>query len=74
MTIKIKGYEHEIIERKAVKAECWYDRHRREWVLCPVDDEGNQLCEAQYAFSKAEAKRMKNDIEERIANGEQFSY
>lgn len=50
-------------DKKAVKIEMWYDRHRREWVLYPVDEEGNQLTEARYGFSKAEAKGIKADLE-----------
>ena len=48
---------------KAVKIEMWYDRHRREWVLYPVDEEGNQIAPASYGFSKAEAKEIKKDLE-----------
>lgn len=50
-------------EKKAVAIDKWYDRHRREWVLYPVDDEGNQLAEARYGFSKAEAEDIKRELE-----------
>lgn len=63
MVIKIKGFEAEYKEPKAVKIEMWYDRSRREWVLYPVDEEGNQIDEASYGFRKAEAKEIKKDLE-----------
>ena len=50
-------------EKKAVAIDKWYDRHRREWVIYPVDDEGNQLVEARYGFSKAEAVEIKRELE-----------
>ncbi len=50
-------------EEKAVAIEMWYDRHRREWVLYPVDADGNQMAEATYGFSKEEAKARKADLE-----------
>ena len=65
MTIKIVGFDvEELEEKKAVAVDMWYDRHRREWVLYPVDSEGNQLVEARYGFSKAEAIEIKNDLEQ----------
>lgn len=63
MTIKIIGWDAEPKERKVEAIEMWYDRHRREWVLYPVDGEGNQMAEATYGFSKAEAKAIKKDLE-----------
>lgn len=61
--IKIKGWDGEIPERKCTAIECWYDPHYRHWVLYPVDAEGNQLCEATYAFGKADAKAEKAAME-----------
>lgn len=49
---------------EAVKIEMWYDRSRRNWVLYPVDAEGNQLEEARYGFGKTEALKIKRDMEE----------
>lgn len=51
-------------EDKAVAIEMWYDRHRRNWVLYPVNEEGYQMAEAVYGFGKAEAKALKKDLEE----------
>ena len=53
----------DIEEHKAVAIEKWYDRHRREWVIYPVDAEGNQLVEARYGFSKTEAEEIKAELE-----------
>lgn len=50
-------------EKTAVKIEMWYDRSRREWVIYPVDEDGNQLAEARYGYGKAEAKEIKKDLE-----------
>lgn len=50
-------------EVSPVKVDMWYDRHRREWVIYPVDEDGNQYGEAQYGFSKAEALRIKKELE-----------
>lgn len=50
-------------EKQAVEIDKWYDRHRREWVLYPIDNEGNQLAEARYGFSKAEAEEIKRNLE-----------
>ena len=68
MTLKIKidGVACEYIpegKKAAVKIEMWYDRSRREWVLYPVDEEGNQLVEARHGFGKAEALSIKKDLE-----------
>ena len=52
-----------IEEPKAVAIEKWYDRHRREWVIYPVDAEGNQLVEARYGFNKTEAEEIKAELE-----------
>lgn len=69
MTIRIfeeDGTEYRPAElgEKAVAIEMWYDRHRREWVLYPVDENGYQLAEAVYGFGKAEAKALKVELEE----------
>ena len=48
---------------KAVEIEKWYDRHRREWVLYPIDENGYQLAGASYAFSKEESLRIKKELE-----------
>lgn len=61
--IKIKGWDGIVPEHKAARVEMWYDRHYRHWVIYPVDAEGNQWWEAQYGFGKAEALRIKRDIE-----------
>ena len=50
-------------EAKAVRIEMWYDRSRKEWVLYPVDAEGNQMAEASYGFGKKDAMRIKADLE-----------
>ena len=67
MTIRIieDGIEWNAEEKesKAASIEMWYDRSRREWVLYPVDEEGNQLAEARYGYGKAEAKEIKKDLE-----------
>ena len=63
--IKINGVEYEPNDDpKAIAVDMWYDRHRREWVIYPVDADGNQLAEARYGFSKQEAQAIKADIEE----------
>lgn len=49
-------------EAKAVAIEKWYDRHRREWVIYPIDADGNQLREATYGFSKAEANDLQREL------------
>lgn len=66
MTIIVDGIEYipTVEEEKAVVIEMWYDRHRRNWVLYPVDEEGNQIAEATYGFGKAEALRIKKELEE----------
>lgn len=63
MTIRINGrvYEPEA-EPVAVDVSRWYDRHRREWVIYPVDADGNQIGAAQYGFSRAEAIEIEEDI------------
>ena len=69
MTITLGRGDIEEVERKAVRAEMWYDRHRREWVIYPVDEEGNQLEAARYGFSKREAQEIKDEIEADIERG-----
>lgn len=65
MIIKVDGIEYtpDEHEAKADHIEMWYDRHFRHWVLYPVDAEGNQLTEARYGFGKAEAARIRQDME-----------
>ena len=66
MMILINGIEYEPTteESKAVSIECWYDRHTRLWTLYPVDENGYQLDGATYAYGKAEAMRVKKELEE----------
>lgn len=70
MTIKLivdgNEYEPTETERKAASVEMWYDRHRREWVVYPVDANGCQIAPARYGFSKSEAKDIKAEIENEI--------
>ncbi len=51
-------------ESNAVAIEMWYDRHRRNWVIYPVDKDGNQIKEAIYGFGKAEALKLKKELED----------
>ena len=67
--IKLTGLEMHEDNHEPVKAEMWYDRHNRNWVIYPVDAEGNQLAEARYGFGKKEAKAIKDESEESIKNG-----
>lgn len=60
----VLGEGLEEVEHKAVAIEMWYDRSRRNWVLYPIDEEGNQMQEAVYGFGKKEALRIKKDLEE----------
>ena len=62
--IKLGEWDGPDDDSKAVAVEMWYDRHYRHWVIYPVDAEGNQLHEARYGFGKAEALRIKKDIEQ----------
>lgn len=64
--IKVDSWDFAPVERECTAVECWYDRHRRNWVLYPVDAEGNQLDEARYGFGKAEAMQMKKDMESEL--------
>lgn len=66
MRIIVDGTEWngEETESKPVTVEMWYDRHYRHWVIYPVDAEGNQLQEARYGFGKAEAQKIKKEIEQ----------
>lgn len=65
MKIYVDGVEYipTAEEATATAVTMWYDRHRREWVIYPVDAEGNQLAEAVYGFSKQEACLIKKDLE-----------
>lgn len=78
MTIRIKCNGVDITDyhtdHTPVRVECWWDRFHRNWVIYPVDAEGNQLEEARYGFNRAEAQQIKKDIEELISNGHKFSY
>ena len=74
MTIRIIGLDEQPVDRTPVGVEMWYDRHCRNWVLYPVDAEGNQLKEARYGFGKEDALRIKAELEEEIANGDRKDY
>ena len=56
-------------EHQAVAVEAWYDRSRHHWVIYQVDIDGNQMEEARYGFSKAEAQQIKRDIMNDIKEG-----
>lgn len=64
MILRINGLEYIPVdeEKKAVAIEMWYDRSRRNWVLYPIDEDGNQLAEAVYGFGKAEALSIREDL------------
>ena len=63
-TIKLTLWVNEEPEEpEAVAIEMWYDRSRREWVLYPVDADGNQIAEATYEFSKKDAMNSKKQLE-----------
>ena len=74
VTIKLGSPIEEPRERNPVGVEMWYDPHYRHWVLYPVDAEGTQLAEARYGFGKAEAKRIKQVIEQDIRDGKRDGY
>lgn len=40
--------------KEKMKIEYWYDRHARSWVVMQVDEEGNQIGEAEYCGTKEE--------------------
>lgn len=61
--MRIVGFEWKEEEPKAAAIDMWYDRHRREWVLYPIDAAGNQLAGATYGFGKPEALRIKAELE-----------
>lgn len=65
-TIRINLKRDDDYERNnnAAKIEMWYDRHRKEWVLYPVDKDGNQMSEASYGFGKKDAIETKKHLEE----------
>ena len=57
----IPGSDH---EGTAETVKTWYDRHLRHWAIWAEDAEGNQIGETRYGFGKAEALRIKREIEE----------
>lgn len=58
----------------AVRADRWYDRRTRSWVVQAKDAAGNQVGEAVYVYSKREAlaeeRQMKLDIERGLYYGQ----
>ena len=69
MRIRCKGEEVwlEDLEpktQKATEVEMWYDRSRREWVIYTVDENGYQISEAVYGFTKKEAVEIRKAIKE----------
>ena len=60
--IKLGNFEGPMDEEPAVSIEMWYDRHRKEWVIYPVDANGNQLAPARFGFGKREALSIRADI------------
>ncbi len=62
MVIKI-GEPIEPVEYIPVSVRMWYDRHLRLWTLYPVDKDGNQTEDAQYAPNRADAEKVKKHIE-----------
>ncbi len=71
MTIKlyVDGIEYTPGEERkpeAVAVEMWYDRRRREWVLYTVDENGYQVGDTRYAFTKTEANDLKKEMEKEL--------
>jgi hypothetical protein len=51
-------------ERDSEHIERWYDRYTKCWVVQLKDGKGNQIGEAIYVHSKAEATRVeRNDFQ-----------
>lgn len=61
--MRANGKEVEPLEpRPAAAVEMWYDRHEKRWVLYPADSDGNQLAEAEYAYTRADAIKTKREL------------
>lgn len=50
----------------ATGKEAWYDRHLRLWTAIWRDDRGNQIGDADYAMSKAQALANLGDSPRRV--------
>ena len=70
MRIKIKDLD-EPITGKSVKIEMFYDPHLRLWTLYPVDENGYQTGNAEYAYGKKDALFTKQCMEDEYLNQEE---
>jgi hypothetical protein len=48
-------YEIKYYNAKPFSIDMWYNRHERSWVVRVMDEEGNQIGDATYVYSKSEA-------------------
>lgn len=63
MRIRLGEPTNDPVEYIPVVVRMWYDRHLRLWTLYPVDKDGNQTEPAQYAPNRADAEKIKMDME-----------
>ncbi len=76
MIIKLNGkpIEETNEDHTPVDVAMWYDWRLRMWTLYPVDAEGNQLRQAQYAPRKDLALILKKDIWNGIESGDRTGF
>lgn len=46
-----------------MKCITWYDRHTRSWVVQQKDENGNQVGQADYVYTRDEALTLKKEYE-----------
>ncbi len=63
MRIRLGKPMNDPVEYTPVAVRMWYDRHLRLWTLYPVDKDGNQTQDAQYAPNREDAEKIKMDME-----------
>lgn len=61
--MKLIGIDCDSSEQQPAKVERWYDQRSRNWIVQLLDENGNQIGDAFYCYTKKEAcdeeKRLK---------------
>lgn len=54
MTIRVKDFDVEKLDRKIAKIDAWYDRHTRLWCIELQNKDGYQIGEAIWVYGKTD--------------------
>lgn len=65
--MKLVGIDYDNSEQRPVKVERWYDRRSRNWIVQLLDEDGNQIGDAYYCYTKKEASDEEKRLKEKYS-------